>query len=670
MKKPKDYWKNFDNLKKELSPLIKKLGRLPSHRELKREGLESLSRNGITHFGGSIKVAKILKLKTYDQSLGRAEANYWNLENIIKEINIIIKKYKLKFFPTKRFLIKINRMDLLGAIQTIGRKKIIEDKRVKAPKIKIKNKLLFKSPPKDKIWSEKKILIELKKIIKKTGYFPGNLDKIGQSNLRGAIERFGGKIKFWKILKKPAYQKNITNRKILNSKEIEDKYKILTSKLKHAPSTTELRKLGMNAFLYDIRKNFKSVTNLCKTLNINENLFGLYKTLSGNYVRSINEAIVDNTLSFLKIPTFYEGIISKKHKKKFKYDFKTKDINNNDVYIEVWGYPKIVNKSGIFGQLIHNYQIKKKDKINLYKKNKFKLLELDGSKIAGGSIKNTYKYLTQKFIKFNLIYKIPKIKTFDEIALIYYKIYDLKLFEKDLRKIHNEYGFFPSASILNKNGQSLVVDKVLKLGGFHLIRKKFNFKIRKKEYMWNKSKILKELKILVKKYGHVPTHSQFKKENKLNLFGAIQKYYGGTRTIAKTYNLKHKNLTTSDDFNSISKIHKALTPIMSSRNRIPTYPTIDKSGLRGLRIAISKHGGRAKVGMKLNLELEFPPYKNKKYLLWKLKKIVNNKKIMPTSLEFRTKIRKKEGTDFRNYIYKLGGFKKVSKILNVKYNNV
>ena len=62
MKKPKDYWKNFDNLKKELSPLIKKLGRLPSHRELKREGLESLSRNGITHFGGSIKVAKILNI--------------------------------------------------------------------------------------------------------------------------------------------------------------------------------------------------------------------------------------------------------------------------------------------------------------------------------------------------------------------------------------------------------------------------------------------------------------------------------------------------------------------------------------------------------------------------------------------------------------------------------
>ena len=669
MKKPANYWKNFYNLKKELSPLIKKLGRFPSYRELKKEGLESLSRNGVMHFGGAIKVAKRLKLKTYDQSIGRAAANHWNLENLIKEINTVIKQYNLKFFPTKGFLNKIERLDLLGAIQTIGRKKIIRDKRLKVPKTKVKNKIIFKMPPRDKIWSEKKILLELKKIIKKTGYFPGDLDKIGKSDLRGAIERFGGKLKFWRILNKPIYKKNISNRKTLSSKQIESKYKILISKLKHAPSNTELKKMGMQNLLYDINKNYRSVTNLCKKMNISENLFGMYKTLSGNYVRSINEAIVDNTLSFLKIPTSYEGIISKRYIKNLKYDFKTKDIKGNDVYIEVWGYPEDATRSGVFLNLINNYQNKKKEKIKLYKKNNLTLLEIDGSKISGGSIKNTFNYLTKRFKIYNLISKIPKIKTYDEISLICYKIYDLKLFEKNLRKIHNEYGFFPSASILNKNGHSVIVDRILKLGGFPIIRKKFNFKKKKIEHLWNKKKILRELKILIKKYGHVPKHSQFIKEKKLDLFGAIQQHYGGTRNLAKIYKFKHTNLTTFMDFDTLEKIKKTLLPLLTKEKKIPSQPVLEKQAPPGLISAIKKFGGRDTIGMKLDLELVFPPYKKKKYLLWKLNKLFKYKKNMPQPKEFRNEIKKKEGTDFRIYIYKLGGFKKVANMFNLKYKD-
>ena len=43
---------------------------------------------------------------------------------------------------------------------------------------------------------------------------------------------------------------------------------------------------------------------------------------------------------------------------------------------------------------------------------------------------------------------------------------------------------------------------------------------------------------------------------------------------------------------------------------------------------------------------------------------------MPTTNQFRTKIKKTEITDFRIYIYKLGGFKKVSKMLNVEYKPI
>ena len=70
MKKPANYWKKFSNVKKELVPLIKKYKRLPSHRELKKAKLESLSKYGINKHGGAIKVAKLLNTLTYDQYIG------------------------------------------------------------------------------------------------------------------------------------------------------------------------------------------------------------------------------------------------------------------------------------------------------------------------------------------------------------------------------------------------------------------------------------------------------------------------------------------------------------------------------------------------------------------------------------------------------------------------
>ena len=92
MKKPANYWKSFSNLKKELKPFISKHKRLPSYRELRKAGMESMSRNGIMFHGGALKVAKKLNIKTYDQFIGRAEADYWTYKKTVTEL----KKYKKK----------------------------------------------------------------------------------------------------------------------------------------------------------------------------------------------------------------------------------------------------------------------------------------------------------------------------------------------------------------------------------------------------------------------------------------------------------------------------------------------------------------------------------------------------------------------------------------------
>ena len=123
------------------------------------------------------------------------------------------------------------------------------------------------------------------------------------------------------------------------------------------------------------------------------------------------------------------------------------------------------------------------------------------------------------------------------------------------------------------------------------------------------------------------------------------------------------------DFDTLEKIKKTLLPLLTKEKKIPSQPVLEKQAPPGLISAIKKFGGRDTIGMKLDLELVFPPYKKKKYLLWKLNKLFKYKKNMPQPKEFRNEIKKKEGTDFRIYIYKLGGFKKVANMFNLKYKD-
>ncbi len=181
-------------------------------------------------------------------------------------------------------------------------------------------------------------------------------------------------------------------------------------------------------------------------------------------------------------------------------------------------------------------------------------------------------------------------------------------------------------------------------------------------------KIKKEIKSLIKIYGRVPTIKELEEKNKFELLDLIQRWYGGTRKLAKSLNLKHKSLNTYKDFNSIDKIKTSLIPLLTKKNKIPTTQFL-KSKKVSLHRAIKNYGGYAKVAIELDIELERPQLNNKEYLLWLLKRVLKNKKTMPQPNVFRYKIFNEYGSDFRNYIYKLGGFKKVADMLNLKYED-
>jgi uncharacterized coiled-coil DUF342 family protein len=104
--KPKGYWKDIENVKKELKEVIEKLGRVPTYRELVKMGKSSLCSQVSRHHG---KLTEICKKMGYE--VKRKPSEYWrDFENIKKELEEVIKK--LGKFPSRKELIKMGKSSL------------------------------------------------------------------------------------------------------------------------------------------------------------------------------------------------------------------------------------------------------------------------------------------------------------------------------------------------------------------------------------------------------------------------------------------------------------------------------------------------------------------------------------------------------------------------------
>ena len=78
MRKPSGYWKNIENVKRELKPLIDKLGRFPSNNEMIKEIGSSLPKYIMKYHGGILHLSQEMGLKNYDESIGRRTQGTWN----------------------------------------------------------------------------------------------------------------------------------------------------------------------------------------------------------------------------------------------------------------------------------------------------------------------------------------------------------------------------------------------------------------------------------------------------------------------------------------------------------------------------------------------------------------------------------------------------------------
>src|SRR5437879_3080210 len=107
-RKPPNYWKKIQNVKKELASIIRKFGYFPSRKELYESNKADLD-GAIRRSGGYVYFQKIFNYKSKTKPRG-----YWNDKRIIKELKNLVNE--IGYVPSIKELGRIGKYGLKGAI--------------------------------------------------------------------------------------------------------------------------------------------------------------------------------------------------------------------------------------------------------------------------------------------------------------------------------------------------------------------------------------------------------------------------------------------------------------------------------------------------------------------------------------------------------------------------
>lgn len=182
-KKSPGFWKDSENLKKELLPLIEKFGHIPTINELREIGRKDIEGAIINVYGSYWKASKAIGYKTDD--LIKPQKYWQNIENVKSELSAIINEYG--YLPSRAVLMKKGMRSVIAAVDVYHNS------------FKDISKLLNTEYKPEKrtngYWlNPDNIKLELESIIKNLGHFPAAkvIYDLGLSGLiRGILIVYG-----------------------------------------------------------------------------------------------------------------------------------------------------------------------------------------------------------------------------------------------------------------------------------------------------------------------------------------------------------------------------------------------------------------------------------------------------------------------------------------------
>ena len=594
MRKPPGYWLEFENVKKELSPLIKKYGRFPSNNEMIKDVGTSLPRYIMKYHGGIIELSKKFGVKTYDENIGRKSRNTWTKEKVIEDYKRIIEERDLDYYPSRYDFKKWDLDIMIGVTQTFGTYSNFK-KHLKEVGFSLDSK------KKEVIWNQFKIKKTLKKIIKQLGYFPSlnELDKLGYSTLRRIVSE-NPNIREELILeldvtrKKRKYTIDRVSGYWNDIENIKNEVKQVYKQFGRIPTGQELIQLGYGSLSQHI-KNLDSEF-LTEFDYFNNSKY--FQTKDGDKVLSVYELLFDNFLSFNNIKHETEGLISNETSDSYRYDFKL-FLTTKPIYVEVWGY------SRGRGEIGKSYVIKMNKKEQLYKKLGFTLLGIE-EWVFEKSFIEIYNIFISMIQRFDPYFK-PKELDLD--YLLFGSKHSIKNVVNELKLIINDNdGYFPSTSQLREiHGGEGLISRIQKYGGVGVFKEMFGIEIKPSDPKWT-IEFLKEEIFQINGLKYIPSLNELKRLNRLDVYGGIQQN-GGSKLISKQLSIPNKlkfNKLYPEEYKgkwSQELIEVELKGIIKTIGHFPNEKELKKMNRVDLHVGIKRFGGMRKFRNKFGFKL-------------------------------------------------------------------
>lgn len=391
------------------------------------------------------------------------------------------------------------------------------------------------------------------------------------------------------IPKPPNYWKDFENLK----KELLP----ICEKIDRFPSQKELRILGRSDIVGAF-KHHSGATNVAKIIKYKMIEKNDIVTLDGDIVKSYYELLFDNFLCLNNIWHETANRIDIKSEKKYCYDFILKDLKNNQIYVEIWGFG---SKDSSDKRCIE-YNIKRNKKEIFYKDLNLKLISIEKS-----DFKKSFQCLYDFFINLCIEYNIKKdgFRTdLDCMNLLVSKVYSFEELHNELKPhIEKLGGYMPTITYFKNNNLSRLVSRLYKFGGFVIVRERLGIESKYVSTKKWTDEYFNEIIINVcEKYKRMPTIKEMESEpNGLSLRLAMT-LRGGTTKVAKKFGYKTiQELRNKKHYGYWNKktYESKLLELCKKYNRMPTKKELKEEKSSNLHKYIKKNGGSYDVAHRL-----------------------------------------------------------------------
>lgn len=492
-------YNSLDDILEELKPIVDEVGDMPTRKQLvqrKKSGILY----ALSPYGGLKKAYEVLGINP------KQKKDYWNEENIIKEVKEILTK--LGHIPTQKELKDMGRSDLLSAIDRNGGMELVYK--------------LMNTPAKRKrnYWNKETIIAELIEIINEIGEYPTQkkLLAMGRSDLATAIVRSGLS---YEIRKELSAEYQAKPKGYWTKERIIDEIRLIYRSDGKLPSSSRLKELkrgdlinainnqgGMN-FVYDEfnlrplqKKNYWTFEKIVQEVKVIANNLGKVPTLEE--LRSMGRWDLSGAINkYTNMTAVYEAL---SERPKRKVDF----WNNEKIEAEV---KRIIYESKEFPSADKLRERNRNDlvaAINNYGGFR-KLRENIGFK----QISNPYEYY----------------KDFNNVLQV---INEFKI-------QHDEK--FPTVCELEEFRPGIKAGIRKYHGGYRNVRDKLNEpQICKENGYWKDiSHVKKAIQCIIDKIGMIPSSEQIERYGEPGLYAAIAIHHDGLESLYEVIGFNYKS---------------------------------------------------------------------------------------------------------------------------------